>query len=201
MNLSALNPDEALHLRHSRMYALIVLLAMIAHTFIKWRLGTLPELLWGCNVASFCIIAGLWFRSPQAVAVGFLWHVCIGDPAYLIEVIRSGHTGWTSVVVHSLPPVAAFFYLRRTGLPRSAPYLALALFIALVPISHYLTPAPLNINLAHDRLWFLKAWFPGNWSYRLVFSAGMLGLLLLGDALLALVLKRPSPVSDLSLKV
>ncbi len=125
MNLSALNPDEALHLRYSRVYAVVVLLAMIAHTFIKWRLGTLPELLWGCNVASFCIIAGLWFRSPQAVAVGFLWHVCIGDPAYLIEVIRSGHTGWTSVVLHSLPPVAAFFYLHRTGLPRSAPSLAL----------------------------------------------------------------------------
>lgn len=191
MILSTLNPDEALHLRHSRVYAVAVLLAMVAHTYIKWRLGTLPELLWGCNMASVCIIAGLWFQSPKAVAAGFLWHVCIGDPAYLVEVIRSGHTGWTSLVVHSLPPLAAVVYLRRTGLPRAAPYLALLLFIVLVPISHYLTPAPLNINLAHDRLWFLKAWFPGNWSYRLAFSAGMLLVLLAGDALLALVLKRP----------
>ncbi len=188
---SAFSLDEALHLRHSRVYALAVLMAMIAHTYIKWRLGTLPELLWGCNVASFCIIAGLWFQSPETVAVGFLWHVCIGDPAYLVEVIRSGHTGWTSVVVHSLPPLAAFFYLRHTGLPRSGPFLALLLFVALVPISHYLTPERLNINLAHDRLWFLKAHFPGKWSYRLVFCAGMLGILLIGDALLALVLKRP----------
>lgn len=182
MNLSAMNPDEALHVRHSRVYAVVVLLAMIAHTYIKWRLGTLPELLWGCNLASFCIIARLWFQSLQTVAVGFLWHVCIGDPAYLEEVIRSGHTGWTSVVVHGLPP------------------LALALFIALVPISHYLTPAPLNINLAHDRLWFLKAQFPGNRSYRLVFSAGMLLLLLIGDTLLALILKRPPPASELNVR-
>ncbi len=182
---------ETSHLRHCRVFAVVVLLAMIAHTYIKWRLGTPPELLWGCNVASFCIIAGLWFQSPRAVAVGFLWHVCIGDPAYLEEAIRSGHTGLTSVMVHSLPPLAAFFYLRRTGLPRSTPFLALALFIVLVPISHYLTPMALNINLAHDRLWFLKAQFPGNWSYRIAFCAGMLGVLLIGDQLLALLLKRP----------
>ncbi len=174
-----------------RRTALLLLLSMAVHALVKWRLGTLPELLWGCNMASFCIIAGLWIDSPRVVGMGFLWHACIGDPAYLIEVIRSGHTGWTSVVVHSLPPLAAFFYLRRTGLPRSAPFLALALFIALVPISHYLTPAPLNINLAHDRLWFLKAQFPGNWSYRIVFCAVMLMVLLIGDTLLALILKRP----------
>lgn len=174
-----------------RWLALLVLLAMVLHALAKWRLGTLPELLWGCNVASFCIAAGLWTDSPQVVGMGFLWHVCIGDPAYLVEVIRSGHTGWTSVAVHSLPPWAALFHLRRAGLPRSAPFLALALFLALVPISHYLTPASFNINLAHDRLWFLKARFPGNWSYRLVFCSGMLSLLLLGDLLLALLLKRP----------
>lgn len=185
------DPDEALHLRHSRAWAVVLLLAMMAHTYVKWRLGTLPELLWGCNVASFCIIVGLWFRAPSLVATGFLWHVCIGDPAYLVEIFRSGHTGWTSVLVHSLPPIAAFFYLRRTGLPRSGPFLALLLFIALVPVSHYLTPSPLNINLAHERLWFLKSRFPGLWSYRVIFCAGMLALLLMGDALLALVLKRP----------
>lgn len=175
----------------SRTLALAVLLAMAVHAYLKWQLGTLPELLWGCNVASFCIVAGLWTASPRVVAAGFLWHVCIGDPAYLVEVIRSGHTGWTSVLVHSLPPLTAAFYLRTTGLPRSAPFLALLLFIALVPISHYLTPATFNINLAHDRLQFLKDQFPGNWSYRLVFCAGMLGLLLIGDQLLALILKRP----------
>ncbi len=191
MNAPPPELDAALHLRHSRRYAVLLLLALLAHTYVKWRLGTLPELLWGCNVASFCILAGLWLQSPRAVAVGFLWHVCIGDPAYLAEVIRSGHTGWSSVLVHSLPAVAGFFYLRRTGLPRGAPYLALAMFIALVPLSHYLTPTPLNINLAHQRLGFVTAWFPGNWSYRVAFSAGMLLVLLVGDALLALILKRP----------
>ncbi len=175
----------------SRLMALLVLLSMALHSYVKWRLGTLPELLWGCNVASFIIVVGLWFRAPSAVATGFLWHVCIGDPAYIVDVLRSGSTGWTSVLAHSLPPIAAFFYLRRTGLPRSGPYLALLLFIALVPISHYLTPSVLNINLAHERLWFLKSRFPGHWSYRAVFCAGMLALLLLGDALLALALKRP----------
>jgi hypothetical protein len=95
------------------------------------------------------------------------------------------------VAVHSLPPVAAFLYLRRTGLPRTAPFLALFLFILLVPLSHYLTPPNLNINLAHQRLWILQRAFPGNWDYRFAFSGIMLAILLLGDWGMAKVLGRP----------
>jgi hypothetical protein len=165
----------------------------MVHTYFKWRWHTLPELLWGCNVASMVIIAGLWVREARWVGMAFLWHLCVGEPGYLYGVLHTGHTHWISVVMHSLPTVAAFLYLRRTGLPRSAPFLAFALFVALVPISHYLTPAHLNINMAHQRLWVLQQRFPGNWDYRLVFSALMLALLLLGDWAMAKVLGRPQP--------
>ena len=82
-------------------------------------------------------------------------------------------------------------HLRHSRAWAAVLLVALLLFIALVPISHYLTPSQMNINLANERLWFLKSHFPGLWSYRVIFCAGMLALLLLGDALLALILKRP----------
>lgn len=164
---------------------------MAAHTIVKWQLGTLPELLWGCNVASFLIIAGLWIRSASLVGTAFLWHVCVGEPGYVYGALVQGHTGWTSVLVHSLPTVAAFLYLRRTGLPKAAPYWGLLLFLALVPVSHYLTPPTLNINLAHQRLWLLQRRFPGNWDYRFVFSSLMLALLLAGDWVTARFVGRP----------
>ncbi len=181
-------------LLRDRALALLVLVAMALHTYFKFRWGTMSELLWGCNVASFVIILGLWLRAPHLVGAGFLWHICVGEPGYVYGVVQTGHTHWVSVVVHSLPTVAAFFSLRRTGLPKSAPYLAFLMFVALVPISHYLTPPSLNINLAHQRVWFLQQHFPGNWDYRFAFSAIMLALLIAGDALFSLALKRPARV-------
>jgi hypothetical protein len=178
-------------LLRDRMLALIVLVAMAIHTGFKCHWGTMPELLWGCNVASFIIILGLWFQMPRFVGAGFLWHLCVGEPGYLYGVIQTGRTHWVSVLVHSLPTFAAFFSLRRTGLPRSSPYLAFLMFVALVPISHYLTPANLNINMAHQRLWILQKYFQGNWDYRFVFSVAMLALLLLGDWASARMFDRP----------
>jgi hypothetical protein len=177
-----------------KVLALAVLLVMAAHTYVKWRLGTLPELLWGCNVASFALVVGLWIGNAPMVGMAFLWHLCVGDPAYVAGALQQGSWGWSSILAHSLPPLAGLAYLLQEGLPRSSPYLALLLFVALVPVSHYLTPAALNINLAHQRLGFLQRRFPGPWSYRLAFSAGMLSLLLLGDAALALWLKRPEVI-------
>ena len=176
----------------SRVLALAVLAAMAVHTYLKWKWGTLPELLWGCNVASFVIIAGLWFRKPLLVGTGFLWHISVGELGFLFGVIQTGKTTWISVLVHCLPTLAAFVSLRRTGLPRPSPYLAFALFVALVPISYYLTPAALNVNLTHERLAFLQRRFPGNWNYRFAFSAGMLALLLIADRGFGAWMGRPA---------
>lgn len=182
---SAINP------RTNRTWALLLLAIMAVHSYLKWTWGTLPELLWGCNVASFAIILGLWTQSPKVTGMAFLWHLGVGEPGWLYGVIQTGQTHWVSVLVHTLPTLGGFLYLRKTGLPRSSPWLAFLLFVALVPISHYLTPARLNVNLAHQRLWILQQFFPGNWDYRIAFSAAMLGLLLLWDLALGRILGRP----------
>jgi len=174
-------PSASRPLESSRILAVVVLAAMILHTYYKWKWGTLPEMLWGCNVASFVIIAGLWLRKPLLVGTGFLWHVSVGEPGYVYGVLQTGRTTWLSVLVHSLPTLAAFLSLRRSGLPRPSPYLAFLLFVALVPISHYLTPASLNVNMTHQRLWVLQQHFRGNWDYRFAFSAIMLSIMLVAD--------------------
>lgn len=185
--------DAAADQSRNRLLALAVALALLAHVLAKARLGTLPELLWGCNVASFLILGGLWTGAVRLVAAAFLWHLAVGEPAYLVLVLREGHTGWTSVAAHSVPTACAFLFLRSRGLPRSAPFLALGLFLALVPLSRALTPPELNVNLAHQRLDFLAARVPGTWTYRLAFTGGMLAALLAADVMLARWLGRPSP--------
>ncbi len=174
-----------------RSLAIVLLLLMAVHAYTKWRHGILTEMLWVCHIATFLLIAGLWKGIAPLVGMAFLWHLCVGDPSYVVDGLRQGDWAWNSILVHALPPLAGLAYLRRSGLPRSSPWLAFLMFLALLPISRALTPPALNINLAHHRLDFLEARFPGTWSYRLVFSGGMLALLLVGDALVALWLKRP----------
>jgi hypothetical protein len=180
-------------IENHRALAVLVFLAMAIHTYYKWKWGTLPELLWGCNVASFIIIFGLWFRLPTVVGTGFLWHISVGEPGYVLGVLQTGHTTWISVAVHSVPTVAAFLSLRRSGLSRLCPYFAFLLFVLLVPISHYLTPPRFNINMTHQRLWILQQHFQGNWDYRFAFSAIMLSIMLVADFLFSRWLGRPSP--------
>ena len=176
----------------NRILSIVVLLAMGLHTYYKWKWGTLPELLWGCNIASFVIILGLWFENPFLIGTGFIWHISVGEPGYIFGVIQTGHTTWLSVLVHSLPTLAAFISLRRTGLPKSSPFLAFALFVIPVPISHYLTPANLNVNMTHQRVWLLQKHFTGNWDYRFVFSSIMLSIMLLADFGFSRWLGRPN---------
>jgi hypothetical protein len=64
--------------------------------------------------------------------------------------------------------------------------------VILVPISHYLTPASFNINMAHQRLWWLQKHFTGNWDYRFVFSGIMLSIMLLADFGFGRWLGRPT---------
>ena len=180
-----------------RAAALLLLAVMALHTAVKVQLGTLPELLWACNVSTLILVVGLWWDLRPLMGMALLWHLCVGEPGWIAGIAARGWAfpGWTSVAVHTLPPTCAFLALRGRGLPRSSAFLALGMFILLVPPSHYLTPPELNINLAHQRLGFLLGAFHANWDYRLAFSLGLLGLLALGQGLLGPALRgseRPS---------
>ena len=179
-----------------RVSALLLLAVMALHTAVKAQLGTLPELLWACNVSTLLLIVGLWFDLRPVIGMALLWHLCVGEPGWIAGIAARGWAfpGWTSVAVHTLPPTCAFLALRGRGLPAASALLALGMFVLLVPPSHYLTPPELNINLAHQRLGFLLERFHGNWDYRLAFCAGLLGLLRAGHLLLSPAL-RPRAVA------
>ncbi len=154
--------------------------AFAVHTLLKVRDGLLPELLWGCNVSDVALILGFAFEWPRVVGAAFVWRVALGEPGFLAGLGSGGRYAWTSALVHLVPTVLAAFYLRRSGLPRGSAAWALAVSLALVPLSRAWTPPDLNVNFAHRRLPYLAERFPGRWSYRFV-------SVLLAGAALALV--------------
>lgn len=168
--------------RRNLLLAALGAAAFALHTLLKARDGLLPELFWGCNVSDVALILGFAFEWPRVVGAAFVWRVALGEPGFLAGLGSGEHYAWTSALVHLVPTVLAAFYLRRSGLPRDSAAWALAVSLALVPLSRRWTPPDLNVNFAHRRVAFLEAAFPGRWSYRLASLLLASGALALAEA-------------------
>jgi hypothetical protein len=170
-----------------------VLLSLVVHAITKIPEGTLPEMLWFCHAASVCIVLGIFLERALLLAVGLLFHIAMGVPGYVLDVIHTGTTAPTSVLVHILPAAAAIVGLVRLGYPRGAVWGALVLFHLMQPVSYLLTPPALNIDLAFSPWEPLAPYFSNMWTYRL-FNAVM-AFLFLGavDLVLRLLFWRRLP--------
>lgn len=183
-------PDPALRRRH-RLLAVAGFVAFLLHAALKAGTGTLPELLWGCNVTAFLIVLGFAFEWPLAVGTAFLWRAALGEPGFLAGLWSGSPYLWTTAFVHVVPTLLAIPFLRRSGLPRRSAYLAMGLTLALVAAGRAFAPPELNVNFAQARVPQLAAVFPGLWSYRLAVSALVVLVLLLADGLSVLAFGRP----------
>jgi len=119
------------------------------HAFSKLERGHLGEMLWACHVASLLVGLGMLARQAWLVATGTLFHVGVGLPAYILDVVVLRSTTVTSVLVHVVPPLLGLRALRREqAWPRWTPLAAGALYLCLIPASRWLTAPALNVNLA-----------------------------------------------------
>jgi hypothetical protein len=156
------------------LWAALVLAVLALHAAQKLEHGLLGEMLWTCHVASFLIGVGLLTRRTWLVAVGTLFHLAVGAPAYLLDVIVLRTTTFTSVLVHAVPPLAGLLSLRNAApWPRWTPIAAGSLYIALIPISRWLTEPALNVNLAFTAWPPLAIWSRSPWLTWLGNVAGM----------------------------
>ena len=128
---------------------------LVAHAVIvKLPQGLLPEMLYACHIATAILALGVLFQKKELIVFGFSFHIGAGMWGYLFDLWATRTTTWTSVLVHLTPLAVGFAEVRRSGLPRWAPWVSFGFLIFTMVIAYYLTPPELNINLAH------RAWAP-----------------------------------------
>jgi hypothetical protein len=160
------------------LWAALVLGVLALHAAHKLEHGLFAEMLWACHVASLVVGVGLLTHQTWLIAVGTLFHLAVGAPAYVLDVIVLRTTTFTSVLVHTLPPVAGLWALRHEATwPRWTPIAAAALYLVLIPISRWLTDPALNVNLAFTPWPPLANLSPSPWLAWLANVAGMALLL------------------------
>jgi hypothetical protein len=127
----------------------LVLGALALHASHKLERGVFAEMLWACHVASLLLGVGLVARVVWLVALGTVFHVAAGLPAYVLDVIALKQTTLTSVVVHLAPPLSGLFFLKQDApWPRFVPVATVTLYPVLVVLSRLVTEPALNVNLA-----------------------------------------------------
>jgi len=147
--------------------------------------GNLSEMLWACHWASLLIGLGILAGSRGAACSGLLFHLTLGIPAWLLGLLFSRELYPTSVLVHSLPPLAALFYLRDLeALPQYLALRAWVLHPAAIVVSARFALPDLNVNMAHQPWPPLAHLFPDLGYFRLAaVSLSLLMLLLMERAL------------------
>lgn len=112
----------------------------------KLRFGLLGELLWACHIASLGIGLGLLVGNRWLVAVGTLFHLAVGFPAYLVDALATTTTVASSVL-HVASPIAGLIALRRNPWPKRTAWGALGLCLGLIAPCRWFTEPALNVNL------------------------------------------------------
>lgn len=147
----------------------LLLAALAAHAAAKAEAGLpLVEMLWACHLASAILAVGLLLRARRAVTLGFLFHLAIGMPAFLLDILHNRTTTPTSVLVHVLPLAFGWLVVRWSGLPWSMVPAAWALWIAAQVVTYFAGDPALNVNLVHAPWGPLGGVLPGIWAARIV---------------------------------
>jgi hypothetical protein len=180
-----------------RWVGLVMFAVLVAHALVaKLPFGLLPEMLWACHVATAILGMGVLLQKKELVLFGFSFHLGAGMWGYLFDLVAMHTTTWTSVLVHMLPLAVGFAEVRRSGLPRWAPWVSFGYLISMMVVAYYFTPSVLNINLAH------RAWAPVErfssalWATWVVNIGFALFLILSSDWLVRRWLGRQGPTAN-----
>jgi hypothetical protein len=126
----------------------LLLALLLLLTVQKAQAGMAPEMLWVCHVTSAMLAIGLIFDTKILVSTGFLYHVSVAIPTYVLHLATGGDSSLVSFMLHTLTPVFGWLACRKQQLPAAAPWLALAIYLGLMVVCRFVTPESMNVNLA-----------------------------------------------------
>ena len=110
--------------------------------------GKGAESLWMCHVANLILSAGIAAGWPRAVGLAVSW-IVIGIPLWIYDMLNTGEVSAVSVLSHLGGLAVGLYALRRVRISYNPWLPALACYLALQQLCRWLTPAELNVNLAH----------------------------------------------------
>ena len=141
----------------------------------------LEQVAWSCYWAAAAAMIGIFVHSDLLVSAALLFFIGLGSPAWIIGRLVEHEIDPTSVLIHTIPPIAGLLYLLGGGgFSRHAVLGAWSLHAFPLAFAHFFCDPAKNINLA-SRVWPPLAHFiPELWQFHalsLALSAAMFALM------------------------
>lgn len=141
----------------------LLVASVAAHVVTEVRIGTLHDALWFCHPFALVLGLGVLLGRPRVAAVGAVFHIGMGVIGYALELLTARTTTVTSALEHAGAFALALWVARAWGVPRGTVRLALAGYVTLQVLAHFVTPPAFNVNLAFGAWEPLRVVYPRPW--------------------------------------
>ncbi len=161
-----MNRSPRTKLRLLGIFPLIFFLAQAEH---YWSINELGHLLWMCNVGNLLLAMGLFLEKPLVIRLAAIWTIP-GLLVWLLYVVLAWGVFLTSTLAHVGGLIVALFALSRIGMDRISWRWAFGWYLVVQLASRLVTPAVLNVNLAHAIQPGWERAFQSYWTFWLVLT-------------------------------
>ena len=160
--------SEPLETRY-RLMGVLPLAFFAVQTIHYWRFGGMGHLLWMCNAGNVLLGLGLLISHRELIRAAAIWTIP-GLLVWIIYVLLPSGFYFSTTLAHVGGFTVGMIALRRVGMDRTAWIYAFAWFLFTQVAARVLTPADLNVNVAHR---VQDGWtnaFTSYWKFWLVLS-------------------------------
>jgi hypothetical protein len=166
-----------------RILGLFPLAFFFAQANHYWGINELGHMLWMCNIGNLVLAIGLFFNNALLIRVAVIW-MFPGLAVWLVYVALAWGMFLSSTLAHVGGMIVGLVAIRRVGMDQTAWRFALGWYLIVQFLSRLLTPAKLNVNVAHSVEEGWRQTFNGYWKFWVVLTViTALVLWLIGTAL------------------
>ena len=152
-----------------RLLGLLPLAFFLGQAAHYWRINELGNMLWMCNIGNLVLALGLFLNNGLLIRVSVLW-TFPGIVVWLVYVMLAWGMFLSSTLAHVGGLSVGILAIKRVGMDRASWRYALGWYLLVQFLSRVLTPANLNVNVAHHVGFGWEETFNAYWKFWLVLT-------------------------------
>lgn len=152
-----------------RLIGLLPLAFFLAQTIHYWRYGGTENLLWMCNIGNLMLALGLFLSHRELIRAAAIWTIP-GLWIWIQYVLLANGVFLSSTLAHVGGLIVALAVLRRVRMDRIAWLYAFIWYLFVQLASRLITPATLNVNVAHRIQTGWENTFSSFWKFWIVMT-------------------------------
>lgn len=152
-----------------RLLGILPLIFFIAQFVHYWKINEPGQLLWMCNIGNLLLAIGLFLDKQRVIRLAAIWTIP-GLFVWFVYVVLPWSPFLSSTLAHVGGLIVAMFALSQARMDRTAWRWAFGWYLMVQLASRFVTPAELNVNLAHAVQPGWERAFGSYWTFWLVLT-------------------------------